>query len=172
MIGGINHTRDYGGPYMHNVPNIQNGAGPDFTTGVTAVLIEKVRDARPQWSPDSLDDVDVQAVQNKFFDPNSQFIKPFAPTLELPAVHTVNKAKINPQTYALPSEAEIEQIVRGTHLQSGGVALSVDEVVQKFVRMRQGKRGVEAKVREVCARRCEVDKSSGSHECLRWKNTA
>ena len=135
------------------------------------MLIDKLRDVRPKWVPDSLSAVEPGKVKSDFFDPESRFIKPFAPTLELPLERkdVTGKAQITPQTYALPTEGEISQIVRGTHPQSGGIALSVDEVVQTFLRMRNGKHGVEQKVREVCARCCVVEEDPDRHHCLRWK---
>lgn len=121
--------------------------------------------------------VDPDEVKRNFFDQESPYIKPFIPTLNFPlerpdAKNVFGKARITPFTYALPTEAEIERIVSGNHPQSGGVALSADEVVQRFISMRRGKRGVAEKVREVCARRCVVEEDPDRHHCLRWKQRA
>lgn len=71
--------------------------------------------------------------------------------------------------FALPTEEEIKQVVRGEHPRSGAYALTLEELVQTFQNMTKDKKGVEEKVREVATRKCEVFEDPGNHQCLRWK---
>ena len=68
--------------------------------------------------------------------------------------------------FALPSEEEIEQIVRGTHAQSSSMAYSLDDLINKFSSMTSQKHGVDDKIREVAARRCVVTED----RWLSWKS--
>lgn len=115
-------------------------AHPDFVTGVTSRLIQRIK-GRPDWAPNTLEDVrdaDVDA----FFarcDAKSGGLSlletgPRANYLEYPHVWT-----------ALPSEAAIlEQLQK-----SGG---SQEEALKALLKRTDGKIGVKEKVEEVFSR--------------------
>lgn len=149
---------------MHSLLYSQSGASKDFETGVTAVLIDKKRGVRPNWTPNTLREVSNDLV-NKFFNSESEYVKA-APQLDLPGSAA---QKLEPTRFALPTELEIEQIVRGLHSQSGAVAYNLDNLIQRFRNMTGDKHGVEAKIREVVARRCVEVADPDNHRCLRWK---
>ena len=108
-----------------------------------------------------------EEIVKRFFD-DSSFVKR-APVLELDEDTGKNVQHIHPMTYALPTEVEIGKVVRGELKQSGAYALTLPEVLDKFLRKTNNKRGVEEKVREVIARKCEVVDDPNYHQCLRWK---
>ncbi|THH06710.1 hypothetical protein EW145_g3897 [Phellinidium pouzarii] len=136
------------------------GASPDFTTGVTKVLVEGDRENRPAWSPASLSQVS-KALVKQFFD-DSEYLS-VAPELSLEEDMAANNGHFN--NFGLPSEIEIKQIVRGEHKQSGALALTLDELIQKFRSMRGDKNGLDLKVSEVVERKCDCD----AEGYLRWK---
>ncbi|KAI0345300.1 3-hydroxyisobutyryl-coenzyme A hydrolase [Trametopsis cervina] len=144
-------------------------ASPDFITGVTAVLIDKIKE-RPAWHPATVkevDDVDIQATFFGKFNPEEGT----APSIELSDKLNLEPSKTgSPMLYTLPTEEEVMQLVTGSHRSSGGTSLTAGELVQKLEKMRKGKIGVREKVLEVVSRRCveEVDKASGIRY-LRWK---
>ncbi|KAI5119940.1 hypothetical protein M0805_002129 [Coniferiporia weirii] len=143
-----------------------SGASPDFVAGVTTVLVEGERKARPPWSPSSLSDVSEELVQ-RFFDGKTKI--PTATKLNI-LEETENKAQHSrPRNFGLPTEEEIGRVVRGEHPQSGAVALTQEELIRKFVSMTGRKNGVETKVREVVSRRCELVAEPDNQGCLRWK---
>lgn len=59
--------------------------------------------------------------------------------------------------YGLPTEDELQALVRGSHVSSGPGALTLQELITKAEDLRGGKRGVAGKVQEVVSRRCAVD---------------
>ncbi|KLO19153.1 3-hydroxyisobutyryl-coenzyme A hydrolase [Schizopora paradoxa] len=143
-----------------------SGGSPDFKTGVTAVLIDKIRDARPAWSPNTLEEINQTELIKSFFDSDSQFLNN-SPSLELPQERWIGAQEHGgSMKFALPSEEEIERIVRGTHAQSSSMAYSLDDLINKFSRMMSQKHGVEDKIREVAARRCVVTED----RWLSWKS--
>ena len=73
----------------------------------------------------------------------------------------------DPMRYGLPTEEEIKQVVRGEHPQSGAFSLTLDELVEHVASIASGKHGVEAKVREVAARRCKEIDGDGKRY-LKW----
>jgi 3-hydroxyisobutyryl-CoA hydrolase len=110
---------------------------PDFVEGVTARLIERKK-TRPDWQPNSLEDVTKQEVQ-RFF----QRGKDLLPLLESGPNATY---KQYPHKHlALPTEREILAESRN------GTVMS-EEVVQYFLKNRGGKVGVREKVEEVLER--------------------
>ncbi|KAI0811011.1 3-hydroxyisobutyryl-coenzyme A hydrolase [Irpex lacteus] len=126
-------------------------ASPDFATGVSAVLVEKIKE-RPQWSPATLPEVkDDITLSDK--------------------LHLEPSKTGSPMLYTLPTEEEIRQLVTGSHPSSGSTSLTKDELTEKLVKLRRGKLGVREKVSEVVSRRCieELDTASGT-KYLRWKN--
>ncbi|EJD02197.1 3-hydroxyisobutyryl-CoA hydrolase [Fomitiporia mediterranea MF3/22] len=142
------------------------GASPDFFTGVNKVLVEKVRNERPPWNPDSLSGVTDDIVK-RFFD-DSQYVRS-APALDISKQDETMEGKRDPMAFALPTEKEIRQLVRGEHLQSGAFALTLEELVEKFRNMKRNKHGVDEKVLEVAARKCEIIQDPENQRCLRWK---
>lgn len=143
-------------------PSPKSGGSPDFKTGVTAVLIDKIRDARPAWSPNALEEISQTELIKAFFDSDSQFLVN-SPSLELTKERGVGLQ--DSMKFALPSEREIEQIVRGSHAKSSSMAYSLDDLIKKFSIMTSRKHGVEDKIREVAARRCVVTED----RWLGWK---
>ncbi|KAK2466833.1 hypothetical protein APHAL10511_001091 [Amanita phalloides] len=144
-----------------------NGASSDFLTGVTAVLLDKVK-GRPQWSPDSIEQVTDEVV-SRFFDPKSPYLAS-TPKLTIPE-HLRSGPSIHPMKYALPTEEEIRAVVRGAHSSGGTTGITVDELVSRFEQLRNGKMGVGEKVLEVAQRRCQtVDNADGNFVWLKWDN--
>jgi len=128
------------------------GASQDFITGVTAVLITKTKE-RPAWSPSTLAEVSYEDVMSKFFSSSSPYLAP------LPKLSYPERDSWEPETFArytLPSEEDIEKFARGSHPDSGALAVNFQDVVEKFVESTNGKHGVKEKVREVLARRCGI----------------
>ncbi|KAF9469221.1 3-hydroxyisobutyryl-coenzyme A hydrolase [Collybia nuda] len=144
-----------------------NGATTDFSTGVTAVLVDKIKE-RPQWSPDALNEVSDEIV-SRFFSPSSPYLSS-VPTLTIPKHLSSGTSK--PMKYALPTEDEIGTMVRGSHISGGGTGIRLDELVSKFNNLRPGKMGVKEKVLEVAHRKCEVvDNKDGNFVWLKWKHS-
>lgn len=144
-----------------------SGASPDFKTGVTAVLVQKTRE-RPAWSPATLEEVNDSDITARFF---SQYSPEngTAPSLELPADVKVDlKRTSHPMQHALPTEAEIRQMVTGSHTASGGTALTKEEVVAKFLSLRKGKMGVKEKVLDVIERNCIEEQDKSGNRYLKW----
>lgn len=74
--------------------------------------------------------------------------------------------------YALPTEDEIGAMVRGSHSAGGSRGIRLDELISRFVDLREGKMGVKEKVLEVAHRKCEVvDNVDGNRVWLKWKHT-
>ncbi|KAA1469386.1 ClpP/crotonase [Dentipellis sp. KUC8613] len=142
-----------------------SGATPDFQTGVTTVIVKKIRDERPEWSPSTLSEVNAAEIEAKFFKnaPQTSLILPE----ELQEAHTIPSHFTR---FALPTEEEIGKVVKGEHPTSDGEALTAEEVVAKFESLRRGKHGVSAKVREVLARRCVAEGKGEEAQYLRWKH--
>jgi 3-hydroxyisobutyryl-CoA hydrolase len=114
---------------------------PDFVTGVVARLVERSK-ARPAWSPDRIEELRDDEVQ-EFFAECVEAGKP-APkdVLRLMNVGTqLDYTEYPHQWLGLPSEAEVlGQIKPGT---------TPEEVVKQFVKERDGKLGVKQKVEQV-----------------------
>ncbi|TDL24923.1 3-hydroxyisobutyryl-coenzyme A hydrolase [Rickenella mellea] len=141
-----------------------SGASPDFHTGVTAVIKEKLK-TRPAWSPNTVEDVELEMVLKQFFDPSSQYVRR-APQLSLPRADAEPK---NFMQFALPTETEIEKILRGQHETSGDLAYDLSALIKKFNSLRRNKRGVEEKLREVTSRHCDIVENDTGYKELRWK---
>ncbi|KAH9180399.1 ClpP/crotonase [Lactarius sanguifluus] len=138
-----------------------NGASSDFHTGVTSVIVEKVK-SRPAWSPASLSQVDVAKLEAAFFRPGAN-----PPRLMLPeALHKPHPPPTSFLRYGLPAENEVQALVEGRHASSGSGALTLQELIVKAEDLRGGKHGVAEKVREVVSRRCTADKDG----YLKWKH--
>ncbi|EAU88738.2 3-hydroxyisobutyryl-Coenzyme A hydrolase isoform 1 [Coprinopsis cinerea okayama7 len=142
-----------------------NGASPDFKTGVETVIKTKSKDV-PAWSPSKLEDVAPEAV-SRFFDSTSSFIQGL-PALEIPqgleAIPDNRHLK-----YALPTEAEIGAVVKGSHPGAGDMGWTAEEVQTFFSKQYPGKHGVREKVEEVLQRRCTIiDNVDGNFVWLKW----
>jgi len=144
-----------------------SGASPDFDTGVKAVLIERTK-GRPRWSPSTLEEVSDEIV-SRFFSPTSPYLSS-APALSIPDNMTAGTSR--PMKYALPTEDEIGAMVRGSHSAGGGKVLRLEELLSRFIDLRQGKMGVKEKVLEVARRKCElVDNADGNNVWLKWRHS-
>jgi 3-hydroxyisobutyryl-CoA hydrolase len=111
---------------------------PDFVEGVSARLINRTKE-RPNWSPNTLEDVTEDQV-------DAFFAKPRGPPLGL--LETGPRATYNEyphQKLALPTEEEVLKIWDGGNKMA-------EEVVQHFVGESNGKVGVREKVEEVLER--------------------
>ena len=149
-------------PQQHGQFNIfQEGASPDLHTGVTSLIVEKVK-GRPAWSPSSLSQVDVAKLEAAFFQPGAN-----SPQLMLPEVlHQPHPPPASFLRYGLPVEDELQALVEGRHASSGSGALTLQELIVKAEDLRGGKHGVAEKVREVVSRRCAADRDG----YLKWKH--
>jgi 3-hydroxyisobutyryl-CoA hydrolase len=143
---------------------VQNGASPDFATGVKAVLSKSP--GRPDWQPSTLKGVSEKSVIQDFFSSSSKYLttKPeFYPTAGF------DKPK-QPMRYALPSQESIRLYVTQDTPGSGGLAVTRDQVLEYFERRTKGKGGVRDKVAEVLDRMCEEERSEDGKGWLRWKH--
>lgn len=143
---------------------VQNGASPDFATGVTAVLSKTP--GRPNWQPSALTEVSEKSVIRDFFSPSSKYLasKPeFYPTAGF------DKPK-HPMRYALPSQESIMLYVTQDTPASGGLAVTRDQVLEHFEQQTKGKGGVRDRVAGVLDRMCEEEASADGKGWLRWKH--
>lgn len=123
---------------------------PDFTEGVTARLIQRTK-ARPDWNPNTLEDVTSADVE-KFFKRK----------VELGLLVSGEKADYSSYPYAdlgLPTEREVLE-ERGV----GGGRRMKEEVVQIFLGRRGEKVGVREKVEEVVERFEEGGREEAARE--------
>ncbi|KAF9013952.1 3-hydroxyisobutyryl-CoA hydrolase [Cyathus striatus] len=142
-----------------------NGASPDFTTGIDAVLVKRSKD-RPQWSPATVEEVS-DSIVSRFFDPASPYLES-APTLSL-SEELIFSRHSDPMNFCLPSEEEIRSVVTGSHPSGETGGLQLEELIQRFKLLHPNKLGVEDKVMEVALRRCEVqDNADGNAVWLNW----
>lgn len=140
----------------------KNGASPDFITGVTAVLLEKIK-GRPAWSPEELSGLTDHDVKQTYFHKESPFLA------GKEQLHFLVDSQPPRPTYGLPSEEEIEQRVTGSHADSGGVSLNLEELIQQCEMSRPGKHGVREKVLDVVQRRCkDIPATSNTEAHLQW----
>jgi 3-hydroxyisobutyryl-CoA hydrolase len=112
---------------------------PDFVTGVTARLIDRVKE-RPVWSPNSLEEV-TDAQVDVFFEGVN------AKNGALPLLVSGPDAEYKeyPQAWtALPSEQKILREVKKVG--------SKDAALRRLLAETDGKVGVKEKVEEVCSR--------------------
>lgn len=135
-----------------------SGASPDFTAGITAVLVDKTR-GRPAWSPDQLNDVS-EMIVGRFFD--SSYLGA-VPTLTPPDF--LSNGKQDPMKYALPSEDAILQVVKS---RARTDPISLSDLLGHFNDLHSSKHGVAEKVVEVVKRGCDVIGNQGS-EVVNWK---
>jgi 3-hydroxyisobutyryl-CoA hydrolase len=138
---------------------------------VRAVLIDKTHSKegqRPSWNPATLAEVTDDLV-DRFFEPSSPFLAS-TPELEVPS-SLANTLPSHPSRFALPTEQEIGEVVRGVHKSGGNTSIRLNELVTRFQQLRPGKMGVKEKVLEVAKRRCGVeDNADGNAVWLKWKH--
>jgi 3-hydroxyisobutyryl-CoA hydrolase len=112
---------------------------PDFVTGVTARLIERLK-GRPNWKPNSLKEVNDSDV-SPFFGNINRRDQP----LQLLNTDPDANYKIYPHAWlALPSEKEIRRVADTEN--------SKEPVIQHFLKATDYKTGVQEKVEEVLDR--------------------
>ncbi|KAI0647366.1 3-hydroxyisobutyryl-coenzyme A hydrolase [Trametes meyenii] len=146
-----------------------SGATPDFKTGVTAVLVEKIKE-RPNWSPARLEDVNDSEILKTFFSTYTPE-KGTAPRITPPPYLDQAVRLIDPMQFALPTEAEIRSMVDGSHSASGATEITLDELLAKFDALRKGKAGVREKIVEVVRRRCAFEEDKHlDKQWLKWKH--
>lgn len=117
---------------------------PDFVTGVTARLISKEK-GRPKWSPNQLEDVTREEV-NEFFanEPSG-----------LQVLNTAEEAQYQDYPAAwigLPRESEVEELVRKPPIKTK------QQIVEHFLAQKEGKMGVREKVEEILSRKARRTK--------------
>ncbi|THG99971.1 hypothetical protein EW026_g2486 [Hermanssonia centrifuga] len=149
-----------------------SGASPDFHTGVTAVLVDKIIE-RPAWYPATLGEVSDSEISKKFFSDYTP-TSGTSPALAFPeALDPAKGTRFSPVLFALPTEQEIRQLVDGSHASSGATAITLQELLNKLNLLRQGKMGIREKVLEVVERCCVQDEEKETGEkYLRWKSSA
>lgn len=156
-------------------------ASNDFVTGVSHVLIDKVKGKRAAWSPSDISSPELEpsSILSRFFHktsakhtksiPNLQFNpKPSPKPVEgPPADETWNKFR----ACGLPTDHLIGRIVKGEEKDSGAYAVNEKQLLERLSR-NDGVRPychpegeLRRVVRSAVERRCEVD-SAGY---LRWE---
>lgn len=150
-----------------NYASLQSGGSPDFHTGVTTLLVKKEK-SRPAWQPAHLEEVTDSEVLDTFF---SKFTpeKSTAPTLAPPSYLPKPEQLPDPMQYALPTEAEIQSMVDGSHRASGATEITLDELLANFQRLRGSKAGMREKILEVVQRKCVPDQDKHmDKQWLKW----
>lgn len=132
----------------------QSGASPDFCTGISAVLIDKIQ-GRPAWSPENFEDVSPEILEG-FFSNDSSY-RAQMPRLSLP--DTLLNHSINPMVFALPSESKIVELIR-LSCQDGPVSLS--RLLSDMQSLIKAKPGTKDKIIDVVHRRCRVVDDQGT----------
>ncbi|KAF4465554.1 enoyl- -hydratase [Fusarium albosuccineum] len=112
---------------------------PDFTEGVTALLIRK---ETPKWQPESLEAVGPLNVTKPFFDFDKNN------NLELFTDRTYSEYPH--RNLGVPSENEIQSVL------SGG-SYTQEELANIVIASRRGRQGVSEVVKEIIARKTDVD---------------
>jgi 3-hydroxyisobutyryl-CoA hydrolase len=137
-----------------------SGASPDFYTGISAVLVDKIQ-GRPAWSPEKIEDVSPE-ILDRFFSNNSPYLSQM-PRLSLP--DTVLDHSVNSTAFALPSESKIVELIR-LSCKDGPISLSgVLSDMETFIKE---KLGTKEKLLDVVHRRCQVVDSQGT-TIVAWK---
>ncbi|GAA5848149.1 hypothetical protein JCM8547_004423 [Rhodosporidiobolus lusitaniae] len=145
---------------------------PDFVTGVTSLLINKQKpeDQRPSWSPSTLSDVTPDSIHKLFFSSQPPFSNPPLPTLNFKKSRRARPLAFGPYKtspharFALPTEKDVEKIVKGEDAGSNDYAVTKEEVLERLTSRWQGKVGVKEKVEEVLRRKTVEDEG----KTLRW----
>ncbi|KAI2641664.1 ClpP/crotonase [Hypomontagnella submonticulosa] len=114
---------------------------PDFTEGVTALLISKEKPKpTPKWQPASLEDIQ----------PGDDVAEPFFQTTggpsKLKLVVDRDYSEYPYQSFGVPTEQHIELFVRGG-------AYTRNEIREQIVREKKGRQGISTIVDEILARK-------------------
>ena len=118
-------------------------------------------------NPSTLEDVTPELV-SRFFDPTSPYLQGL-PKLEIPKEFEYALGENRHLRYALPTEAEIGAVVRGSHANAGDMGFTVEDVQSFFEKAYPGKHGVREKVNEVLQRKCKIiDNADGNFVWLKW----
>ncbi|KAI1138794.1 ClpP/crotonase [Hypoxylon sp. FL0543] len=127
---------------------------PDFTEGVTALLISKEEPKpQPKWQPASLDDIQ----------PGSELVESFfntrggPPKLKLATDRDYSEYPY--QSFGVPTEWDVYKLVR-----EGG--RSRHEIREEFVRRKNGRQGISTIVDEILARKTTINEDGKAQ----WKN--
>ncbi|KAK7038109.1 mitochondrial 3-hydroxyisobutyryl-CoA hydrolase [Favolaschia claudopus] len=148
-----------------------NGASPDFATGVTAVLVEKMK-TKPDWKPSSLEEV-TDDIVDRFFSPHSSYLRN-APTVSEMIIEPGSERGASQRIqarYTLPTENEIRDVITGEDPDAGTMGYTLDDLLEYFHDARQGKMGVNEKILDVVQRKTfVVDNDDGHAVWLRWKH--
>ncbi|EGO21178.1 hypothetical protein SERLADRAFT_398624 [Serpula lacrymans var. lacrymans S7.9] len=140
-----------------------SGASPDFQTGISAVLIDKIQ-GRPAWCPSTVAEVSPELV-DRFFSADSVY---HSATPRLSPPDMLYKDKRDPMRYALPTEAEIGHVVQMLTQSNNNSAIALSVLLSKFDDLRPGKHGIKEKVLEVVQRRCDLTNREGITSVL-WQ---
>ncbi|KAI9313716.1 ClpP/crotonase-like domain-containing protein [Dichotomocladium elegans] len=131
--------------------------GHDFAEGVNSQLAKPRKKA--SWQPSALSDVNNAKLKQEYFDSPSP--------LRLELLNRKDFKLYPHRKYMLPSEDDVKRVVTGETADVGIYALSHDEIVQYFLRDRNGKQGVKAKVLDVLKRKTHFIEKDES-KSLKW----
>ncbi|KAL7341933.1 3-hydroxyisobutyryl-CoA hydrolase [Rhodotorula toruloides] len=144
---------------------------PDFRHGVTELLIKKNKPEvqRPEWQPATLSQVTDDHIQKTFFAHPPPFTNPPLPKLNLSRMQRAQGAyptyRVSPHAkWLLPTERDVEKVVKGEDAGSDEYAVTRQEVVERLVARWRGKVGVAEKVEEVLSRKTVV----AEQDTLKW----
>ncbi|KAM6522286.1 3-hydroxyisobutyryl-CoA hydrolase [Fusarium falciforme] len=113
---------------------------PDFTEGVTALLIRK---ETPKWQPESLEDIATKDnVTKPFFE--------FDPKSDIELFTDRTYSEYPHQSLGVPTEKEIRKVL------SDG-SYSQEELANIVIASRRGRQGISEVVKEIIARKTDVD---------------
>lgn len=113
---------------------------PDFTEGVTGLLVRK---ETPRWQPESLEACAGQDVAKPFFNFNDG-----KDDLKLFSTRTYTEYPY--QALGVPTEKEIQAAIAGR-------SYTPEELTRQMIMSRKGRQGVSEVVREIIARKTDVD---------------
>lgn len=133
------------------------------------MLVDKIKNGRPNWNPSSLAEVSQSDIVEKFFNKYSPE-HGNVPTLTIPEDILPKDQKLpHPMRWALPTEKEIGQMVMGSHHSSGSTQITLPELVKKFSDLRNDKNGIKQKIYEVVSRKCkETQDETSASKYLSW----
>lgn len=152
--------------------------GRDFYEGVMHTLTKdpntgKRREGAANWNPKTLDEVDVDRVRALFFGPVEE-AKKLGMQVDVPVLERVAQSSdrasrgrssqqpegVGPSlwepsynSFALPSEAEMDALREGSHPAAGNYQLQPEEMIQILEKVKEHKQGVSFKVKEWIQRR-------------------
>ncbi|KAI9272547.1 ClpP/crotonase-like domain-containing protein [Sporodiniella umbellata] len=126
----------------------------DFKEGVYATL---VRRASAHWEPSELSQV--ADIKSSYFDSSSP--------LRLAFLNERDYKHYPHRHFMLPSELDIKRVVTGEASEVGSYALNRQQIIDHFVRDREGKQGVKEKVDEVLNRKT-IENKKDAEKSLKW----